>query len=269
MVDTDISFDSLLAGVDATPGRPVLRTPAQWAQGRATFGGLVAAAGLRAMRHAVEPQRAPRSLHITFVAPVAPGEAEIRVTPLRQGKSATVVQADVMQGGAVCTVIVGSFGAERQSELRLEAPPRPLAVPPEAGPAFSHIEGVTPVFTQHYRYRWVIGGLPYSGSHERAIGGWCSYAHEREAVAHEHILGLVDAWPPTVLPNMTTPAPGSSLNWAIQFLPWSPGARAGEWWFYRAEADAAGDGYAHTRAVLWDPQGRPAALSSQTVAIFG
>jgi acyl-CoA thioesterase len=269
MTDRDVSFDSLLAGIDGASGRAVLRTPAQWAQGRATYGGLVAAAGLRAMRAAVEPQRTPRSVHVTFVAPVAPGEVEIRVRTLRQGKSATVVQADFVQEGNVCTVVVGSFGAARATQVRLEAPARPLAPPPEDGPVFPYVEGLTPVFTQHFQYRWVLGGLPFTGSHDRFIGGWCAYGHEREVMTHEHILGLLDAWPPTVLAMMETPAPGSTLTWAVQFLPWTAQSLADEWWFYRAEADAAGDGYAHTHAMLWDPHGRPAAISVQTVAVFG
>lgn len=269
MNETPVSFGTLLAGVDASRGRLTLQTPAQWAQGRATFGGLVAAAALRAMRSAVDPQRAPRSLQITFVAPVAPGEAEIRVTPLRSGKSATTVQAAVIQDGAVCTAIVGSFGADRQSAVHVEGPPRPLAPPPEAGPVFPFVEGVTPSFTRHFDYRWVVGDLPFTGSRRRDIGGWCAFKGEAEVVTHEHILGLVDAWPPTVLPMMTTPAPGSSLTWTLQFLTWASDARANDWWFYRAEVDAAGDGYALTRAVLWDPLGRPAALSQQSVAVFG
>ncbi len=260
-------FAELLAPIAA--GAETLRTPAHWTQGRATFGGLLAAAGLAAMRRLVDPERHPRSLHVTFAGPVAPGDARLETRLLRAGRSATLVECHVLQEDGVCTSMTAAFGADRPSQVHAEPPPRPPAPEPEQGLTLPYVEGMTPTFTQHYDYRWTVGDLPFSGSGKREIGGWCALRDAAEPATHEHILGLVDAWPPTVLPMLTTPAPGSSLDWSIQFLQWSPEARAGDWWFYRAEADAAAHGYAQTRAVLWDPQGRPAALSTQTVAIFG
>ncbi|MEA3176156.1 MAG: hypothetical protein QOF42_3567, partial [Gammaproteobacteria bacterium] len=48
-----------------------------WSQGRATFGGLVAAIGNEAMRRMVPIDRPLRGLNVTFAAPVAVGAVHI------------------------------------------------------------------------------------------------------------------------------------------------------------------------------------------------
>ena len=40
------------------------------------------------------------------------------------------------------------------------------------------------------------------------------------------------------------------------------------YWQYDVRTLAAGDGYAHSRARIWDDRGRLRALSGQTVAYF-
>ena len=40
-------------------------------------------------------------------------------------------------------------------------------------------------------------------------------------------------------------------------------------WVYAVHTDHAADGYAHTDARIWHPDGRLVAISRQTVAVFG
>lgn len=63
-------FHDLLEAVRNQPQALVI--PAQWAQGRASFGGLVVALQYEAMRAKVPADRPVRSLAVTFVGPVAP-----------------------------------------------------------------------------------------------------------------------------------------------------------------------------------------------------
>ena len=262
-------FAALIAGEPVAPGKVRLNVPDEWTQGRATYGGLVAAAGLKAMRALVEPERLPRSLHVAFVAPVAPGESMVEATVLRKGRAVTSVEAKITQAGAPCSVLTAGFGVNRESSVRVEAPRRPAAKPPEQAREFPFIPGMTPKFTRHFESRWTSEALPFSGTAEKTIGGWFRFRTESVLVDADWIVGMLDAWPPTVLPMMTAPAPASSLDWTMEFLDWDPAARSDQWWFYQSETDAAAHGYALTRAILWDPTGRPAALSRQTIAIFG
>jgi acyl-CoA thioesterase len=67
------------------------------------------------------------------------------------------------------------------------------------------------------------------------------------------------------------PAALSSLAWTFEPVAWPD---AGEhdapdaFWQYDVHTVAAGDGYAHSRARIWDDRGRLRALSGQTIVYF-
>ena len=84
------------------------------------------------------------------------------------------------------------------------------------------------------------------------------------------LLGLVDAWPPAVLPHLKQPAPASSLTWTIEFPePLSSAKTSQDWWQYVAYIDYAADGYGHSHAHIWDDDGQLVAISRQTMTVFG
>lgn len=88
-------------------------------------------------------------------------------------------------------------------------------------------------------------------------------------MSEAHILALVDTWPPAVLPHLNKPAPGSSLTWTIEFVQPQPLLDTLQWCSYRAVIEHARDGYGHTAAALWSPDGELIAISRQTVTVFG
>ena len=65
-----MNFSQALHALHTDPVEVVI--PASWANGRASFGGLVAALVYEVMRLQVPEGRPVRSLAITFVGPVAP-----------------------------------------------------------------------------------------------------------------------------------------------------------------------------------------------------
>src|SRR5512140_2918806 len=78
----------------------------EWGQGRTLFGGLQVALGVRAMR-SLAPDLGPlRTLHATFVAPVAPGPVTLEAEVLRRGRSATQIECKLRQDGRAACVIV-------------------------------------------------------------------------------------------------------------------------------------------------------------------
>jgi len=115
------AFSDLLARVRATPATHALELPSDWGQGRSTFGGLIVALALERMRERVEPDRRPRSLLVAFIGPVAPGPITIQVEVLREGKSATQLEARVIQAGATCCTITAAFAGERESKLVVDS----------------------------------------------------------------------------------------------------------------------------------------------------
>ncbi|MBU0903332.1 thioesterase family protein [Pseudomonas sp. MIL19] len=262
-------FSELLQAVRDNP--QAVHIPAQWGQGRASFGGLVAALVYEAMRAQVPDGRPPRSLAITFVGPAAPDvPISFSVEVLREGKAVSQVLGRAVQDGQVVTIVQGSFGAGRDSRIAVQAEPAPQAKPVDECQELPYIPNVTPEFTRHLAMRWAFGGMPFSGNSSREMGGWVRLRDQTriEAADEAHLLALVDAWPPAVLPHLTAPAPGSSLTWTIEFVQPMSTLSIADWCLYRAQIEHARDGYGHVAAALWSPTGELLAISRQTVAVF-
>lgn len=262
-----MTFDDLLSSVHQS-GEILI--PASWGQGRATFGGLVAALAFEVMASKVEPGRAMRALQVSFVGPVEPDvpavfEAEL----LREGKAVSQVQGRIVQNGEPRLVCLASFGGDRESAVQVAPAPAPDAVPVGECQELPYIPGVTPEFTQHIEMRWAFGHMPFSGKGGREMGGWMQFREASLEFTDAHIVALVDAWPPALLPHLKGPAPASSLSWALEVVHPRPDIKPGEWLLYRATIDQAGAGYGHTHAGIWTERGELVALSRQTVTVFG
>ncbi|MCI8212933.1 acyl-CoA thioesterase [Pseudomonas sp. S25] len=245
--------------------------PAEWAQGRASFGGLMAALQYEAMRAKVPEGRPVRSLAITFVGPAEPSvPIAFEVEVLREGKAVSQVLGRATQNGQVMTLIQGSFGASRESVISVKADPAPTLKPLEECPQLPFISGMMPEYLRFMELRWALGGMPFSNTPSPAIGGYVRFRDMEEGPCSEaHVLALVDTWPPALLPHLSKPAPGSSLTWTIEFVQPMPTLSTRDWCSYKAVIEHARDGYGHTAAMLWSPTGELIAISRQTVTVFG
>lgn len=263
-----MQFDQVMQQFAAgKPDTLDIRVPEQWGQGRAVFGGLAAAL---AMAHLlpVIPQGMPlRSVSVSFVAPLNAGAAVVKRRILRQGKSVIQATAEIEQDGQVALVLLASFGAARDSAYSLTAdvapqwPQQQVLSLPKHGPA--------PEFTRHFDYRIAQGTLPFAGSSQRVLGGDIRMAgNESQQAGIPELLALVDAWPPVSLTLLNQPAPASSLTWTIEFVAHDLPFTNTDWWRYLAEIEYGSDGYHHIAAKLWQPDGKLAAISRQTVTVF-
>ena len=262
-----MNFDELMEK-NASGGS--IRIPTTWAQGRATFGGLVAALVYDRMAHVVAPGRPMRSMQVSFVGPVTPDEpATVEAEILREGKAVSQVMGRIVQGGEPKLVALASFGGDRESDVTVDAAPAPEAKPMEQCHGLDFIEGVTPEFIQHIEMRWAFGNLPFSGKGGRELGGWMQFRQTPETFSDAHIVALVDAWPPAVLPYVNQRVTTSSLSWALEIVHPRPVLEPGDWLLYKAKIDKAGAGYGHTQAGIWTASGELVALSRQTVTVFG
>lgn len=263
-------FSELLDAVRHHP--QALSIPAEWAQGRASFGGLMVALLYEAMRAKVPAERPPRSLAITFVGPAEPNvPISFEVEVLREGKAVSQVLGRAVQNGQVVTLVQGSFGASRASVVQVAAEPAPAMKSWEESQELPYIPGMTPEFMRHLALRWSVGGLPFTGTPGREMGGWVRLRGEveEEPLTEAHLLALVDAWPPALLPQLKQFAAGSTLTWTIEFVQPLPALTTLDWCKYLAVIEHARDGYGHVAAALWTPRGELVALSRQTVTVFG
>ena len=112
-----MTFDDLLGDV-RNNGEVVI--PSDWGQGRATFGGLVAALVFEVMASKVADDRAMRALQVSFVGPVEPDvPARVEAEVLREGKAVSQVQGRILQNGEPRLVCLASFGGDRESAVRV------------------------------------------------------------------------------------------------------------------------------------------------------
>ncbi|HLR17555.1 MAG TPA: thioesterase family protein [Alcanivoracaceae bacterium] len=255
-----MQYSDVMAEVDA--GKYVI--PAGWTQGRACFGGLIAAIMYRRLQ-ALVPDRPPRSLFVSFVGPVAAGDIELNAEVLRTGGSVTQAECKIIQDGEVVAVMQAAFGLPRESRIRVAGPKAPDMKPLEKAFKLPFVEGISPEFLRFFELRWATKPLPFSKSKEGYLGGWIRF-REKTNIDHSAMLALIDAWAPAVMPMYRGPAPSSSLTWTIEFVQndWVDN----DWWQFHAETEHAADGYCVTQGQIWTEQGELIALTRQTVTIY-
>jgi acyl-coenzyme A thioesterase PaaI-like protein len=255
----------LLARLRAEPGRASLDITPDWLQGRTVFGGLQAAVALRAMRTLV-PDVPLRTLQGTFLAPAPQGTLTATARVLRTGKSAIHVEARLVDGDATLALLVGVFGAARASTVSLV--PRQAPVDATKPLDFGYIPGVMPAFTQHFKVRFLRGGVPYSGS-KQADNVLEVSLRDSGPCTEGHLLAMADFIPPIALSHLRTPVPGSTLTWMIETLADRFEGLSLDNWRIDATMAAARDGYTSQSLVVWGPHGEPLATSRQSMVVFG
>ncbi len=251
---------------ESTGNRAVVSTG--WSQGRSIFGGVAAALAVCAMRKRVPADRPLRSLLVSFVGPLLPGESEVRTTLTREGGSVSQISATIVQDGQTCLQALAAFGKPRPAlEIAIDhgfgstPPPRNT---PLGGPQARRMPG----FLRFFNGQWVSGGAPYSGDGKNRIDIWAAHRCDLGAFPEEALVAIADIPPPVLLNRFTdTHAPSSSLSWSLEFV-----VPAAEWldrWFLlRFDIEWAAHGYTQQSGKIFSRDGRLAALSRQTMVYF-
>jgi len=258
-------FSLLLSRIQAGEGASTLDVPEDWLQGRTLFGGLQVVIGLAAMR-SIAPQAPLRSLQVTFLAPVPGGIVQARARILRSGKSATHVEARIVDGDNTLALMVGVFGLPRASAVTLR--PRQPQVTPDAAFERPRIPGVVPNFTRHFNARWIVGSPPWTGIEH--VDSVVELAMRDQGNATEsHVIAMADFLPPIALSYLKTPVAAASLTWMLELLGEDVSSLPLEGWRLDATMVAAHSGYINQSSTLWGPGGVPVALGRQTMVMFG
>jgi len=259
-------LSDILNAIVLDEGRATVEVSEDWGQGRASFGGLVAAVGNRAMRHLVPQDRCLRSLQTTFIGPAPPGTWRIGVQVVRVGRAVTVARCDIGVGEEIAAAIIGVYGAPRPSAVNvaLHAVPAPQrAEDMEDSP----LPLGAPKFLQHFAMRWLEGPAMFSGVHTPGK----AYVRHRDPAppTESHAVAIADCLPTPAMSMYRAPAPASSLVWSLELVSHDFDFAPDAWWRIEHDIEAARDGYVSQTGTLYDPTGRPAALTRQLVAIFG
>lgn len=262
------SFGEATTWSPVGPGQWEGTVPPAWMQGRTSFGGIAAAVGLRALCDVEEDGRPPRTVHTSFFAPVRAEPARVTARIIRRGRFVTHARAEIEQGDTMTTQVVATFAHDRPSKVQVEPDRVPDRPAPETLAELPYIEGVSPRFVRKFAFRWTDGGMPFSGTTEARLGGWCRHRTHPGPNRHAAVLGLIDAWPSPFVSMLTRPAPASSVTWTTNFYTVPAAIEPHAWWWYGSAAVAAADGYGGMRGSLYTPQGALCATVEQLVAVF-
>jgi acyl-CoA thioesterase len=261
-------FSQTLASIEPLDDGWRAEVGVDWSQGRAIFGGMVAAFGNAAMRFLVPADRPLRGLDVTFAGPALVGGVRMQAEVLRVGKSVTVAQAKLCSDGQTAAILTGIYGRARPVSVTLApAPPAAARKADELHDLTASSTFKTPMFFQHFAARWAQGDRPFSGSTSRSSK---IYVRHRDPVplTESHVVALIDCVPPPILQMMTTPTVNSSLQWTMEFLHHGYGFAADAWWRIDTEVKASADGYCQETSLLIDPNGVTMAFSRHLVAFF-
>jgi acyl-CoA thioesterase len=240
-----------------------------WSQGRATFGGMVAALGNEAMRRLVPADRQLRGLETVFVGPTLAGTVHIEAQVLRVGKVVSIASARLWSAGQITATVTGIYGAPRTSAIAI-SPQGPGGVPraQELADSFFPVEEGGPAFLQHFGMRFAEGSRPFTGS---KLPRSKAYIRHRDAaeLTESHVVALIDCTPSPIMQMMTKPAPSSSVTWTLQFVRHDYSFSPEAWWRIDTDVNSAGEGYSCESTLVLDPNGALAAFSRQLVSVFG
>lgn len=258
------SFTALMGGIEKRGDGFAVTIPADWMQGRTTYGGMTAALCLEGVVRAFPDLPPLRSAQISFIGP-AGGDVTITASLLRRGKSVTFANGDLSAGGSLAARGVFAFGAARPSQFDLNFTARPAVTAPGDCPVYIP-PGFGPSFAQHYDTRLAKGARPASAAAEHDHFIWVRHRDEG-AASTVALLALADMPPPAVMPMLKEFAPISSMTWALNFLTEAPRTEGG-WWLLQSRAENAAEGYSSQDMLVWNAAREIVIAGRQSVAVF-
>lgn len=258
------SLGSVLGSLRKDAGAYVTDAPEDWAQGRALFGGIVAALCAQTASLSAADLPPLRSAQIVFAGP-AQGRLAFRADTLRRGKSTTVVSVDCISAGKFAARAMLTYGVGRESRVKHNLTETPLVPPPQECKSFFPAEHTPPGFFPNFDMRLADGSRPLAGGETPEFVVWVRHVDESGVDPTIALIALADSLPPAAMVQFPAMAPISTMSWDIDFL--QPITSRG-WHLLRSTSEQAADGYSLQAMSLWDAEGKRIAAGRQAVAVF-
>lgn len=241
--------------------------PATWAQGRTIYGGLTAAILLQAAMRGIDPERKLRTMDVNFTRPFeAEKPYDIEVETLGEGRTLSVVQARLIQEGKLRAIIRADFCRPLDSDKAVSTFELPaLRSQTESFP----IQGpMVPTFFQHMEAYLASHVPPFGGKPYPEMNGWMRYKEAPNEMTIPHLVGLIDAWPPTAATYRDRPVPVSTISWHMHFTLDADDFGPDDFLGYRSKVSFDEAGISSSTAHIWRPDGRLLAKSVQSNVIY-
>jgi acyl-CoA thioesterase len=241
-----------------------------WGQGRSTFGGLAAALVLEKISGTpAANQKGLQTLAVNFCGPLTANiPFRFRCETLSEGKSVVQIQGQLIQAGQIKTQVIACYGALRKSTIDIQHSHASPQGAIEKAMHLPFIPGITPNFVQHIDSHMLSKSIPFTGVDTTEVTGWMKFKQEPKLFNEAAIVALIDAWPPAVLQLLKEPAPASTITWNMEFVQPAPELKPNDTLFYDCQVIQASNGYAHTEAKVFHPNGELLVLSRQMVGVY-
>lgn len=237
-----------------------------WLQGRSLFGGMSGALAVEAAsRHA--HGRMPRSLLVTFAGPMGGGSIPIRTRSIRDGKSVSVITAELGDADSPGLIAQVSFGDDRTVEADVTYKGSFPGEPLEGAPMAPFVENMMPGFLRNMDIAWTGGGIPGSNTKQERIGMWARFKDDASPCPVGRLVAIGDIPPPAMMAHYNRRIMASSLTWSLQFVV-DPRKIDSDWFYLSYRVENAANGYSQQVGHVFDRSETLVAISHQCMTYF-
>ncbi len=237
---------------------PLVLDPA-WSSLRGMHGGHLVGRSVQAAADELAG-RDVRTVTTAFLRPGMPGDATATVTPVRHGRSLSVVTVDLMQDGALVattriTATTLMAGTDWDHTVAPDLPPRTECVPIQPPPDVRHFDHLEAVLDPRH--------VPFSHGRLARVAGYVRPIGANTPDAAWMTM-LLDWFPPAAFTRVDPPTGGVSVDFTVHLhRPLRPLAPH-EWLGAEFRTDVSVGGLALEHGRVFDPDGALLAESFHT-----
>jgi acyl-CoA thioesterase len=258
-------FDVALA-LDSSPGSARGRTTPDYANMVGPFGGVTAAAVLRAIEQRPDRLGDPVSLTVNYAAPIADGPFDIELRAVRTNRTNQHWIAELVQDGETRTTATAVFGIRRDTWSDTETAP-PAAPAPEHTAPLDISSFVT--WMRNYDMRYVQGAVPGEDSGESADSTTTLWVRDQppRPLDYPALTALCDVFYPRVFLRRGQMLPAGTISFTVYFHADAAALQRQEADYVLATARAQRftGGFFDQTAQLWGRDGTLLAVTHQLV----
>jgi acyl-CoA thioesterase len=246
------------------------RTHPEWANMVGPFGGITAAAMVRAIETHPDRIGEPLALTVNFAAAIADGAFDLSLRVVRTNRTNQHWNVELTQDGQVKTTATAVFATTRDSWVDTEA--RPPSVPPPEQVVPSGMAHVV-VWSKLYDMRFVEGPLPGEDGQPSPSSTTTLWVREQaeRAVDYAALAALCDVFYPRVFRRRGGVVPAGTISLTTYFLADQRelDAVGGDFVLATAHANRFAGGYFDQSAQVWSRDGALLATTHQIVYFKG
>ncbi len=242
------------------------RTLPEWANMVGPFGGITAAAVLRAIETHPDRRGEPLALTVNYLAPIVDGEFRIAARAVRTNRSNQHWQVELSQDGEPKTTATAVFAAQRDtwsdSELMMPEASAPESLPVPDAPAMV-------VWIGNYDLRFVEGAIPGPDDGPNPSSTTTLWVRDRRGRALDHaaLAAQCDIFYPRTFLRLGAFGPAGTISFTVYFHADSAelAAVGDDYVLGSTRANRFTGGYFDQSAELWSRSGTLLATTHQLV----